>query len=303
MTKKTTPTFSFNKSNDELRQLIAGHIDETDFIDGVNRARQQLGATTIFGSSYKLDKSNAIDAANLAMLGIDDQEYLNMVCYMPPADSSGKWDFCVWKTPGCRAVCLGVASGRMNHGYENAKNRVFDWNKTDTSKAQMKRAVLFMTDRQAFTCQSVLEIYNHRQKAIRKELGAAVRPNGTTDIPWEKTMRVVLDIFGDSIQWYDYTKAPRSVRNSVPSNYHLTFSRAETKENQLNALEWLKDGFNAAVVFKADKHDLPTEFEGMPVLDGDIHDMRFKDPTGHWVGLSAKGAAKKDTSGFAVEVE
>ena len=303
MTSKPMALFRFNKSNEQLRQLIANHIDETAFVDGVNRARLQLGSTKIFGSSYKLDKSNAIDAVDLAMLGIDDREYLNIVLYMPPADSSGKWNFCVWATPGCRAVCLGVASGRMNHGYENAKNRVFDWDKTDTSKAQMKRAVLFMTDRFAFTCQSVLEIYNHRQKAIKKELGAAVRPNGTTDIPWEKTMKVVLDIFGDSIQWYDYTKAPRSVRNSVPANYHLTFSRAETKENQLNALEWLKDGFNAAVVFKAEKHDLPEEFEGMPVLDGDVHDMRFKDPTGHWVGLSAKGAAKKDTSGFVVEIK
>jgi len=30
--------------------------------------------------------------------------------------------------------------------------------------------------------------------------------------------------------------------------------------------------------------------------------MRFKDAPGHWVGLSAKGAAKKDTSGFVVQV-
>ena len=298
----TTATFRFTKHNQDLRELITGHIDEQAFVEGVNRARLHLGPTKIFGTSYKLDKSNAMDAAELGLLGLDKAEYLNMVCYMPPSDSSGKWNLCVWATPGCRAVCLGIASGRMNHGFDNAANRVFDWNKTDTSKAQMKRAVLFMTDRFAFTCQSIVEIWEHRRKAYSKALKAAVRPNGTTDIPWEKTMKVVLDIFGDSIQWYDYTKSPLKLRQSVPANYHLTFSRAETEENQRNAAEWIKAGFNAAVVFRAKKHNLPKEFEGMPVLNGDIHDMRFKDQPGHWVFLKAKGAAKHDKTGFVVDV-
>ena len=56
------------------------------------------------------------------------------------------------------------------------------------------------------------------------------------------------------------------------------------------------------MVFRAKKHNLPKEFEGMPVLNGDIHDMRFKDQPGHWVFLKAKGAAKHDKTGFVVDV-
>jgi hypothetical protein len=39
------------------------------------------------------------------------------------------------------------------------------------------------------------------------------------------------------------------------------------------------------------------------VIDGDANDLRFLDPTGVIVGLKAKGAAKKDTSGFVVRLE
>ena len=291
------------KLTPQLEKLIAGHLDIDQFIKDVNAARAFLGSTKIFGSSYKLDKSNSIDSADMALIAsvIDTTVYLNIVCYMPPSDSSGIWNFCAWATAGCEAVCLGIGSGRMNHGYENIARRQFNWNKDDTARAQMKRALLFMTNRKAFIAESIVEINAHLNTATRKGLQAAVRPNGTTDIPWETTCKVIFEIFGQSIQWYDYTKAPLNVRRNVPSNYHLTFSRAETAENQRNAQEYIKAGFNAAVVFKAEKHKLPAEFEGMPVLDGDIHYMRFKDQGGHWVGLSAKGAAKHDKSGFVVQ--
>ena len=40
--------------------------------------------------------------------------------------------------------------------------------------------------------------------------------------------------------------------------------------------------------------------EGFPVIDGDDTDVRFMDPVGVWVGLSPKGKAKKDKSGFVI---
>ena len=296
----TIPVFSWTKQNEELRQRITGHIDETVFAAGVNRARAFLGSTTIYGSSYKIDLSNALNAADLALLA-NKEPYLTMVSYLPPADSSGKWDFCVWKTPGCMAVCLVIASGRMNHGAETLASRDFDMNKTVVTQAMMKRAELFMADRPAFIYQMIVEIQSHLNTARRKGIKAAVRPNGTTDIPWESVAPVIFTIFAE-IQFYDYTKAPLKVRRNAPANYHLTFSRAETLENQRTAAEWIAAGHNAAVVFSSDKYSLPETFEGMPVLNGDLHDMRFKDLPGHWVGLSAKGAAKKDTSGFVVQI-
>ena len=79
--------------------------------------------------------------------------------------------------------------------------------------------------------------------------------------------------------------------------------------NDANAYEALGNGMNVAAVF----HKVPLLFAFAarsamdnvsvvyPVIDGDASDLRFLDDTpegGCIVGLKAKGAAKKDTSGF-----
>jgi hypothetical protein len=45
---------------------------------------------------------------------------------------------------------------------------------------------------------------------------------------------------------------------------------------------------------------MPKKFRGLDCIDGDKDDLRFLDPKGVVVWLSAKGKAKKDTSGFVV---
>ena len=58
---------------------------------------------------------------------------------------------------------------------------------------------------------------------------------------------------------------------------------------------------NAAVVYRKEYHK--PKWQGYPVIDGDQDDLRFLDPKGgHIVALYAKGAAKKDQSGFVQEV-
>jgi hypothetical protein len=58
----------------------------------------------------------------------------------------------------------------------------------------------------------------------------------------------------------------------------------------------LRKGVNVAYVFK-DK--LPKKFNGRKVIDGDKHDLRFKErPCGVIIGLRAKGLAKKQDSDF-----
>ena len=63
----------------------------------------------------------------------------------------------------------------------------------------------------------------------------------------------------------------------------------------------IEGGMNVAVVFRSEyKKSLWCTY---PVVDGDKDDLRFLDPKGrHIVALYAKGAAKKDTSGFVQEV-
>jgi hypothetical protein len=53
------------------------------------------------------------------------------------------------------------------------------------------------------------------------------------------------------------------------------------------------------VVFRA-AASIPDTFKGMTVVSGDNSDVRHLDDNGVIVGLYAKGAAKRDTTGFVV---
>ena len=94
------------------------------------------------------------------------------------------------------------------------------------------------------------------------------------------------------LQFYDYTKCPIRLRRGLPRNYDLTFSQSEDNEHATK--QALNDGYRVATVFKT----RPETWLGQPVIDGDLSDLRFLDPSPCIVGLSAKGKARGDTSGF-----
>ena len=95
-----------------------------------------------------------------------------------------------------------------------------------------------------------------------------------------------MDLHPD-VQFYDYSKVLNYLDHGK-KNYHVTFSDSGT--NYQDQLKAMAAGANVAVVFK-DK--LPTRWMSRPVIDGDAHDLRFKDPGGVIVGLVAKGLGKK----------
>jgi len=49
------------------------------------------------------------------------------------------------------------------------------------------------------------------------------------------------------------------------------------------------------------RKQLPGTYKGYKVINGDEHDMRFTDPKNVIVGLTAKGEAKTDQSGFVID--
>ena len=105
-----------------------------------------------------------------------------------------------------------------------------------------------------------------------------------------------------SIQFYDYTKVFARLKKELPKNYHLTFSRAETESNHKETLLALQMGFNVAVVFNVkDETELPSQYQGFKVINGDMHDLTFLHDKNTIIGLKAKGMAKKDTTGFVVK--
>ena len=136
---------------------------------------------------------------------------LTGIIYMSPYNLSGK-NVCPGASAGCAAACLNTAGrGAMNV----------------VQAARLKKTQRFFQDRQQFLWDLVNEISALRRKANAKGMKAAVRLNGTSDLPYERykirdTGKNIMQLFPD-VQFYDYTKLEhRIVGQQLPDNYHLT---------------------------------------------------------------------------------
>ena len=158
----------------------------------------------------------------------------------------------------------------------------------------LNRTLIYFNERERFFEQLTKEIKSVITWPKKRDLIPVFRLNGTSDLRFENDWQNfnIIKYFSD-IQFYDYTKLYN--RRNLPANYHLTFSRAES--NQEQTLNAIVNGLNISAVFR-DK--LPSEYLGLNVIDGDKHDLRFLDPLRSCVGLIAKGKAKHDTSGFVI---
>jgi hypothetical protein len=217
-----------------------------------------------------------------------DLGYLSFGLHFAPGTISGK-QVCASASAGCLKACL-YTSG---HGKF-----------TRTQEARIRKTQRFFNDRTAFLADMVKEVEAAIRRADRLGLKPAFRLNLTSDIRWETVPVMVggaefpniMSAF-PSVQFYDYSKHTNRV--NLPPNYHLTFSRSESNDDKVEQM--FVAGYNVAIVFDTPKNKpLPTEYMGRPVIDGRTHDLRFLDPKGVWVGLSALADAKKDTSGFVV---
>lgn len=222
---------------------------------------------------------------------------LTAIMHLAPEKVSGR-NVCPHATAGCASACLNTA-GRGGIGLDEAGLNTIQ-------AARIRRTRYFHRDRPAFLRSLVAEVERHERAAKRHGLTPAVRLNGTSDLPWERfpverNGRTYPHVFAafPRVTFYDYTKWPARLRPLVPGipNYSLTFSLAESNDGK--ARDALAAGMNVAAVFDTGKSDaLPASFMSYPVIDGDLSDLRFRDPVGVIVGLRAKGRAKRDTSGF-----
>jgi len=196
---------------------------------------------------------------------------------------------------GCESACLNTAGrgGIMKPG-------------CSTNSIQRRRIIRtrqYFTRRGEFMARIVKDIENGIKLGRKHGLTSVFRLNGTSDVRWEHepvsrggvAYGNVMLAFPD-VQFYDYTKLAN--RKDLPANYHVTFSLADGNAEQ--AFNAMRNGLNIAAVFAP---RLPAMFMGAPVVDGDVTDLRFLDPEGVVVGLTAKGAAKRDASGFVQYVD
>ena len=208
--------------------------------------------------------------------------FMTAILYLASSDQSG-FNVCPMASNGCKKACL-YSSG---HGAFN-----------NVQQGRINKTRWYIQERDTFLNQIRKEINAFIIKAKNKNLTPCIRLNGTSDISWEKTG--LIEEY-KNIQWYDYTKiykrALSYVNGELPNNYHLTYSLNE--DNRNNAFDILNRGGNISAVFRK---ELPKKYNGFKVVNADDSDLRFLDGDNIIAGLLAKGKAKKDYSGFVLDL-
>jgi len=200
---------------------------------------------------------------------------LTGILYLAPAKISG-YEVCPRRSAGCTAACLYTAG---MGAFSNVQ------------QARINKTKMYFEDRPNFLFQLEKDIKALVKKAKKLNMKPAIRLNGTSDINWMSSG--IMDKFPD-VQFYDYTKVLRRLKDKIPTNYNITFSKSEDNNSECETA--LELGFNVAAVFK----NLPQQYMGRQVINGDETDVRFADGKGVVIGLTAKGRARKDLSGFVI---
>lgn len=224
--------------------------------------------------------------ANAKTIKGEKRGWLTAVLYLAP-DSSAfgsehdpERTLCPFSTRGCRAACLNTA-GRGQLSF--------------VQQSRIGKSRAFATDPARFVDLLRADARRLVDCARRDGMRAAVRLNGTSDVPWER-----YDVFVPDAAYYDYTKWPLEERDGPPS-YRLVYSVSESRASWRRAERYLDAGHTAAVVFSSKEHIaeiVSVGYRGYPAVNGDADDLRFLDPPGHVVALSAKGRGRTDATGF-----
>lgn len=212
-------------------------------------------------------------------------ELETFILYMAPSTIVEGVDLCPFASPECRALCLNTAGRGVFYNVQYSRI-----NKTE----------FWRDNREQFYIQLGNELLKIHDQAIKQNKNIAIRLNGTSDIDHlglllRYTGINFLDEFYSDLIFYDYTKNINHVKKYKGSRYHLTFSRSECNDKQVN--QAIELGANIAIVFR---NELPATYKGLPVINGDISDLRINDQKQCIVGLIAKGKAKKQASNFVI---
>ena len=205
--------------------------------------------------------------------------YKTAILHLAPFNLSGK-NVCPKASKECAAACLNTSGRGMMHSVQ---------------KARLDKTNYFWTNKNAFLWDLSREIEQLKKRAANQGFKFAVRLNGTSDLAFHK-MKVdgggTLHQLHPDVQFYEYTKVLNYLDHDH-KNLNVTFSDSGSNNKDIEAA--IAKGSNVAVVFQ-DK--LPKKWLDRRVINGDLHDLRFKDPRGVIVGLVAKGQGRNINNKF-----
>lgn len=257
-----------------------------------------------------------IDANAKTVKGIK-RGFQTAVLYLAPFKMAGVQMCAMAELAGCWMGCLSTA-GRGGIAKGSATMSPFGFEIPDNAiqRCRIARTRFYADDRSGFVAQLVKEIRAAIKRAARRDLTSCFRLNGTSDLQWEM-MPVTIDgieyphIFAafPDVQFYDYTKIAKRMHRTLPSNYHLTlsFSAASPRYAQMCFDTQRATGCSLAVVVrtKQDKARLlgAGHWMGLDTYDADESDLRFLDVPGSCQVLTAKGKARRDDTGFVLDID
>jgi hypothetical protein len=146
---------------------------------------------------YSMDNPKAVKARNFG--------WLNAIHYMAPSTLAEVGNLCPRASKACEALCLGWFSGQAGMARDGQLNSV--------RASRIAKARRFMRERDAYLVDLVKATELAEAQAARLGLSLCVRPNGSTDIAWEriKVWRAgtlypnIMSAF-PAVQFTDYTK-------------------------------------------------------------------------------------------------
>jgi hypothetical protein len=191
------------------------------------------------------------------------------------------------KLAGCLAACLNSAGRGAFNSVQAARH----------AKTQF-----FYQHQQAFMLCLAADIWSLVRRAAKLGLVPLVRPNGTSDIPYENIPvlkgKNLFQLF-PGVQFYDYTKHPsRNLTGKTAGNYDLTYSFSGLTPKNVTIKGLTNSSNNRVAVVFSRQADIPSKFRTWDVIDGDNTDVRHIEPKNVVVALYAKGKARHDNSGF-----
>tara|TARA_R110002111_G_scaffold140123_5_gene206073 strand:+ start:213 stop:1040 length:828 start_codon:yes stop_codon:yes gene_type:complete len=248
--------------------------------------------------SYKIPK-NLLSTQNSKTVKGEKFGYTTYIMYLAPHKQNSKGiNLCAKASKGCAEACLFKSGAARFDQVQQGK-----MNKTEYFLGDMKGFMNQLYDEITTIVAKHKEVEGDKKLSfngsVLRHKNFAIRLNGTSDFPFEnlkvKDGKNIFELFPD-VQFYDYTKLDKRFNKVQSRNYHLTFSRSE--DNHTETVDLLNRGYNVAVVFGIkNESELPNEYLGYKVVNGDESDLRFLDGGNVIVGLKYKLMTGKGTAG------